>query len=215
MPSRYKTMLLFGPPGVGKGTQGKILGNIPGLRHLASGDMFRALDKESELGRQFLDVSSRGDLVSDELTIECWKKHMQDLVAGGCYRPSRDILVLDGIPRSIAQAEAMDDLVNVLKVIHLRCLDIDDMVERIKRRAIMEHRHDDADEAVIRKRFAVYDTETAPVLSHYGPSLIAEVDAVGTPAEVLQRILAVVVPVYNESFDNPLEGPVEQVQAGA
>ena len=114
MPRRYKTLLLFGPPGVGKGTQGKLLSNIPGLRHLATGDMFRSLDPASELGRKFHDVSSRGELVPDELTIACWQKYVCGLVSGGGYAPSRDILILDGIPRSVTQAEAMDEHIDVL-----------------------------------------------------------------------------------------------------
>lgn len=211
MSSRFKSMLLFGPPGVGKGTQGKLLGNIPGMRHLATGDMFRALDKESELGRQFLEISSRGELVPDDLTVQCWKEHVQSLIASGCYEPARDILILDGIPRSLAQAQAMDSLIDVRKVIYLRCSNIDEMVQRIKRRARRENRHDDADEATIRKRFEVYDSQTAPVLKFYDPSLIAEIDAIGTPAEVLHRILSVVVPVYNQSFHNPLENSLQQV----
>lgn len=214
MPSRYRTLLLFGPPGVGKGTQGKLLGSIPGLRHLATGDMFRSLDPASELGRKFHEVSSRGELVPDELTIACWQKHVCGLVSGGGYAPSRDILILDGIPRSVAQAKAMDEHIDVLRIIHLRCLDVDEMVSRMKRRAKMERRSDDADEAVIRRRFDVYQRETAPVLEYYDPSLVCEVNAIGSPAEVLKNILEVIVPVYNESFGNPLSGPVEKVEAG-
>ncbi len=209
MPSRYKTLLLFGPPGVGKGTQGKLLGRIPGLRHLATGDMFRSLDPASELGRKFHEVSSRGELVPDELTIACWQKHVCGLVSGGGYAPSRDILILDGIPRSVAQAKAMDEHIDVLKVIHLRCQNLDEMIARMKRRAKMERRSDDADESVIRRRFAVYERETAPVLDFYDASLVREVDAIGSPAEVLRNILNVIVPVYNESFGNPLSEPTE------
>ena len=67
---RYKTVLLFGAPGAGKGTQGKILGKVPGFYHLACGDVFRSLDMGSELGSKFMEYSSRGELVPDALTIE-------------------------------------------------------------------------------------------------------------------------------------------------
>ena len=69
MAKRLKTILLFGAPGAGKGTQGKILGRIPGFFHLSSGDMFRALDPNSDLGQRVTSYSSKGELVPDDLTI--------------------------------------------------------------------------------------------------------------------------------------------------
>ena len=73
---KFKTMLLFGAPGSGKGTQGKILGSIPGLVHVACGEIFRDLRVGSPLGRAFLDYSSRGALVPDDFTVQLWKEHM-------------------------------------------------------------------------------------------------------------------------------------------
>ncbi len=205
MSDRYNTVLLFGAPGVGKGTQGKILGQIPGMRHLATGDIFRSLDRQSDLGQQFLEYSSRGELVPDDLTIQVWQQHVQKLIDTGCYCPAHDLLVLDGIPRSLAQATAMDRHITVLRIIHLTCANVDEMVARMRRRALRENRHDDADEAVIRRRFEVYERETHPVLSHYDPQLITEINCIGTPAEVLLHVLEAVVPVYNAHFSNPLE----------
>lgn len=204
MADRYKSLLLFGPPGVGKGTQGKILGQIPGMFHLATGDIFRALDKDSELGKQFMHYSSRGELVPDDLTIRVWQQYLKDQIEAGAFDPKADLLILDGIPRSTNQAEIIDDHAEVLKIIHLGCPDMDEMVERMKRRARQQNRHDDADEDVIRRRFQVYEQETAPVLSHYPKDKIAEVNALGSPAEILHRILKEVVPVYNQHFGNPL-----------
>ena len=74
---KFKTILLFGTPGAGKGTQGKILGKVPGFFHLACGDVFRSLDMGSDLGKQFIAYSSRGELVPDELTIELWRQLQQ------------------------------------------------------------------------------------------------------------------------------------------
>jgi adenylate kinase len=202
----YKSMLLFGAPGVGKGTQGKILACIPGLFHLATGDIFRSLDRESELGRKCYQYSARGELVPDELTIELWQDYVNTLVSKGRFSPQNEMMVLDGIPRSIGQAAALDKHIDVVRIIHLKCNDVDEMVSRMKRRARMENRHDDADEKVIRRRFEVYEEETAPVLSHYPPTLVADVDALGTPAEVLMRILKVIVPIYNDYYENPLSG---------
>lgn len=203
---RYNTILLFGAPGVGKGTQGKLLGKIPGLYHLATGDIFRSLNRESDLGRKFAEYSSRGELVPDDLTIQLWLQHMHGMIAQRLFSPSSDLLILDGMPRTIAQSEALDDYINVLKIVHLTTPNVDEMVVRMKRRAIRENRPDDADESVIRRRFEVYMQETRPVRKHYDASLIAEVNGVGTPAEVLMNILQVIVPIYNKHFGNPLAG---------
>ncbi|MCI0363308.1 MAG: nucleoside monophosphate kinase [Phycisphaerales bacterium] len=205
MAERYKALLLFGAPGVGKGTQGRLLGQIPGMRHVATGEMFRALDRQSPLGRKVNEYSSRGELVPDDLTIELWKQHVRGLIESGKFSPADDLLVLDGIPRSVNQAKAIDPHIDVLGVVHLATPNIDEMVGRMKLRAQREKRHDDADEAVIRRRFAVFDAETKPVLKHYKPKLIKKVKAVGTPAEVLMKVLEAVVPLYKKHFGNPLE----------
>jgi adenylate kinase len=120
------------------------------------------------------------------------------------FKPRSDLLVLDGIPRSLPQAETLDSYIEVLRVIHLVCKDKDEMVKRMKQRAIKENRLDDADESVIRKRFQVYDDETSPVLDHYSSELIREVDAIGSPARVLEHVLEELVPVQDEHFHNPL-----------
>jgi adenylate kinase len=202
--SRFKTILLFGAPGAGKGTQGKILGKIPGFFHLACGDVFRSLDMSTELGRKFLEFSSRGELVPDELTIEMWRQNMHAQTVLSLYKPNQDLLILDGIPRSVGQARELERYVEVLRVIHLVCPDRDAMVQRMKRRALKENRLDDADERVIRRRFDVYDRETAPVLGFYPKGIVCEVNSMGSPAEVLEHVLEVVVPVQNDHFLNPL-----------
>jgi adenylate kinase len=191
----YPSILLIGPPGVGKGTQGKILGSIPGFFHLATGDMFRALDKESEIGLEFTRYSTKGLLVPDFLTVRLWQQHVEQLIAKELYDPQQDVLLLDGIPRSEPQAEMLKDYIDPFMVVHLVCDDIDEMVKRMQKRATQQGRPDDADEAVIRKRFEVYSEQTAPVLSYYDNEIISNIDALGTQVEVLQRLLTAVVPV--------------------
>ena len=204
MPGLYRSVLLFGAPGVGKGTQGELLGRVPGFVHMASGDIFRALDAGSELGKKFHEYSSQGLLVPDEVTIEVWRDHVHERVAQGTYRPDAELLVLDGIPRNIAQCRALDAHVEVLKVVHLHAPDIDEMVQRLKKRAAKQGRTDDADETVIRRRFDVYNDKTSPVLKYYDADLLSEIPAVGLPAEVLLRVLETIVPVYTARFGNPL-----------
>jgi adenylate kinase len=201
----YRTILLFGAPGVGKGTQGKLLGSIPGLCHIATGDMFRGLDPASPLGVEVAQYSTKGLLVPDELTVRLWRRHMQGLIEARRYRPEVDLLILDGIPRSVNQAQAIAAHVEVLAVIHLTAPDLDEMVERMKRRAVQQNRRDDADEGVIRRRFEVYERETAPVLRCYPTMLVRNIQAVGSPARVLLHVLEAVVPIYDRNFGNPLE----------
>jgi adenylate kinase len=197
---RYETVLLFGAPGAGKGTQGKVLGVIPGFFHLSLGDVFRSLDMNTGEGKVIYQYSTKGMLVPDDITIRVWKRHLDALAVLSHYKPYEDILVLDGMPRNREQARLIKEHVDVLKIVHLVCKDQESMVHRIRRRAIRENRADDASEEVIRRRFQVYEDETRPVLECYPKELIAEVDAVGSPSEVLLSVLNVVVPVQNAHF---------------
>ncbi len=188
--TRYKTFLLFGAPGSGKGTQGKILGSIPGLVHVACGEIFRDLRVGSPLGKVFLDYSGRGALVPDDFTVQLWQEHIQGLVRLGRFDPATDALILDGIPRNVSQARLLSDYVDVKRVYYLDCEDKEKMYLRLKRRALHENRLDDASDAVIQHRLYVYEAETAPVLSHYPVDLVRRVDTGRTPIEVLADILA-------------------------
>src|SRR3954469_23955897 len=167
MPNRYQTVLLFGAPGAGKGTQGKILGSIPGFYHLSCGEVFRTLDTTSKLGRTFLEYSSNGALVPDDVTIEMWHANMHARAILSDYKPHVALLVLDGIPRNVNQAKLLEKHLNVLLVIHLMCPDKEEMIKRLQRRALKENRIDDSKEEVIRKRWEVYEKETFPVLEYY------------------------------------------------
>lgn len=204
MSHRYRTILLFGAPGAGKGTQGKILGAVPGFYHLSCGEVFRTLDMTSPLGKTFLEYSSKGLLVPDDATVQMWHQNMHARTILGIYKPLTDLLVLDGIPRNVAQAKILQRHLEVLQIIHLVCPDKERMIERLRRRALKENRIDDAKEEVIRKRWQVYERETFPVLECYPSSIVKEVNAMGSPASVLQHILQHVVPVQEAHFANPI-----------
>jgi len=186
---KYRTFLIFGAPGSGKGTQGKILGAIPRFFHFACGDVFRALDTRTELGQAFLEYSSRGQLVPDDLTVKLWHARIVDVVRAHTFKPDIDSLVLDGIPRNVGQARIMTDLLEVKTVFHLTCPDRNALIARLKKRALKENRFDDANEEVIRRRLGTYDAESRPVLEFYGPALMKEIDATQTPLKVALQIL--------------------------
>lgn len=204
MADRYKTVLLLGAPGAGKGTQGNILGTIPGFYHCACGDVFRQIDINSKLGKIFYEYSSRGELVPDEVTVKMWAQSIHAHTVLSEYKPHADLLLLDGIPRTVEQARLMEEHIEVLRIIHLFCDDEKAMFERLRRRALKSNRLDDADEKVIRRRWRVYEKETRPVVDYYDKSLLFEVDSLGSPAKILHDILEVVAPIQDKVFKNPL-----------
>jgi adenylate kinase len=186
----YKSLLLFGAPGSGKGTQGKILGTIPGFYHCACGDVFRAVDVRSDFGKAFLQYSSKGQLVPDDVTVGLWAHQIETMEHAGRFRPESDFLVLDGIPRNVAQAKMLEGKLDVLRVFHLDCGDKAKVYERLKRRALKENRLDDINEEVIERRQKVYDNESTPVLDYYGEKLVTRVNSDQPPFQVLRDILS-------------------------
>ena len=193
--AKYRTILLFGAPGSGKGTQGKILGTIPNLFHFACGDAFRNLRIEDQMGRLFIEYSSKGQLVPDEPTIALWSKNIKASTLDGEFNPAHDTLVLDGIPRNAQQAQILKDTLDVKAVFFLACPDQGKMIERLQRRALRENRLDDANLDVIKERLATYERETKPVLDFYGPKLVHTMDATQPPIDVLRKILDVIATI--------------------
>jgi adenylate kinase len=200
---RYKSILLFGAPGSGKGTQGKILGAIPGFFHSSTGDIFRSLDLQSEMGRTVWEFSSKGKLVPDELTIKIWTQYLRGMEMINQFHPETEIIVLDGLPRNANQSKILEDTIDVLKVIHL-VADQAKMIERLRRRALKENRVDDASDEVINRRFDVYAKETKPVLEFYPADKIVRVDAAQHQLRVLSDIIKILVPL-KEKIDHEKE----------
>lgn len=191
-PIKLRTLLLFGAPGSGKGTQGKILGTIPQFFHFACGDAFRNLRIDSELGQIFIRHSSLGQLVPDEPTIQLWRESIEAQQSLGRFNPDKDTLILDGIPRNPIQAKILDDTLEVLAVFNLSCTDLDKLIKRLQRRALRENRLDDASLDVIKERLETYDRETKPVLDYYGKNLVHTIDSTQTPINVLRDILRII-----------------------
>ena len=196
MAERFKTVLLFGAPGAGKGTQGELIGNVPGFYHMSTGDMFRALDRNSEAGRKFESYSSKGELVPDEVTIELWQDYINQRIAEGSYDPSTMLLILDGLPRTVNQARVIEPLIDVLAVVHLNAKDKEAMVARLRERAIKQQRTDDAREEVVRNRLDIYERDTRPVLDVYDDLIVHEVDALSTMAVVMSEVLGIIAPIH-------------------
>ena len=194
----YRTILLFGPPGSGKGTQGKILGAMPHYFHFACGDVFRSLDPKSEMGMEFAKHANTGSLVPDELTVKLWRSSIERMVASGRYKPADQYLLLDGIPRTVGQARLMADDLDVRAVVNLYCNDIAQIVARLSKRAALENRADDADIEVIRHRIDVYEEQTEPLLHFYSLGKVYRVNATRPLEEVTADILKVIETVERD-----------------
>ncbi|MFC0016984.1 adenylate kinase family protein [Roseibacillus persicicus] len=182
-------ILLLGAPGAGKGTLGKTLGAIPRFFHCACGDVFRSLDTRTRIGQEFVRYSSSGELVPDELTVELWRTQMRNWADTHVYKPDIDLLILDGIPRNVRQAEIMEESLIIHQVIHLSCPERSELARRMRKRALKENRYDDANDAVIEQRIRTYEEETKPILEFYGPKMVADIDATGTPVKVLYDVI--------------------------
>lgn len=189
---KYRTYILLGAPGSGKGTQGKILGAIPRLFHLSMGDVFRALDTRTAIGQKFIEYSSRGQLVPDEITMDLLRAHIGHLVGIHSFKPDIDALVLDGVPRNVRQAEIVSSMVEVRRVFHLSAANREELIVRIRKRALKENRFDDANEETIRRRLQTYDEESKPLLDYYGPKLVTTIDALQVPVQVVKEIVTVI-----------------------
>ena len=156
-------VLVLGPQGSGKGTQAKRISADHEIPHVSTGDMFRALDDEKPLGREVRQIMDRGDLVPDEITIRMIRERLaeDDALEG---------FILDGFPRNLAQAEALDEMLREigrsLDVIFFFDLDDTTARERALGRAHEEGRTDDTSETIAR-RLSVYHDQTEPVVEYY------------------------------------------------
>ncbi|MBN6113275.1 adenylate kinase [Xanthomonas bonasiae] len=183
-------LVLLGPPGSGKGTQASRLKDKLQIPHISTGDLLRAeVAAGTPLGVQAKEVMARGDLVSDDILLGMLESRLgRDDVANG--------FILDGYPRNLAQASALDELLakigQPLDAVVQLDVATELLVERIAGRAKAEGREDDNPESV-RKRLQVYNDSTAPVIGFYDKrGTLARVDGVGSLDEVLTRILAAI-----------------------
>lgn len=198
--NRYSSILMFGCPGSGKGTQGVVVGQMANLVHLAMGDIFRGLDKQSEIGQEFLSYSNKGQLVPDELTIRVFRHHVDQKIQEGIIKPDYHTLILDGIPRTVMQVDLLKDVIEVKRIIHLVMEDREALIKRLMDRASKSGRPDDADRSVIEHRIAVYEKETFPVLDAYDKQLIRKVNADQHPLAVLKDVADSLVEVVSSNI---------------
>ena len=185
------TLILFGPPGSGKGTQAAKLVEAYQLVHISTGDLFRyEMGNDTPLGKLAKSYIEKGELVPDSVTIGMLKNKVD-------ANPDANGFIFDGFPRTVAQAEALDQLLADMgtSINCLVALDVsdDEITKRILLRGQTSGRSDDNDERIIRNRIDVYKSETTPVFDHYaGAGKSHKVDGIGSIAEILERLKAVI-----------------------
>ena len=190
--AKIPAVLIFGAPGSGKGTVGAKLAATTSLKHISTGDIFRGIAPSSESGKLLASYSSKGLLVPDEATVEIFGRFIE-LVNTNKVNPDKDTLLLDGIPRTVAQVKLIESVVDVKHIFVLDIKDEKTIVARLLNRAKIEGRKDDADEAVIKNRLKVYKESTAKVLGKYSKSIISRINGDNTPDEVFCDTLAAYV----------------------
>lgn len=180
-------LILFGPPGSGKGTQAVKLAEKYNLVHISTGDLFRMeTSQKTELGLKALEFMSQGMLVPDEITIGMLKKKVHSV-------PDARGFIYDGFPRTIAQANALDEMLKEdnESIDVLLSLEVpeEEIVKRILNRGISSGRSDDNDESIIRKRIQVYSEETAAVFEHYmHDNKSKKIDGIGIIEDIFERL---------------------------
>ncbi len=180
-------VLMFGPPGSGKGTQSVTLAEKYNLLHLSTGDMLRAeIAAGSDLGKRMSAIMASGELVPDEVVIDMIAKKID-------ATKNKAGFIFDGFPRTVEQAEALQSMLGKrkMKIDQMLVLEVGDieLMDRMKKRALVSGRADDADESVINNRIAVYRAKTEPVIE-YGrkAGVCHEVDGVGSIDDIFGRL---------------------------
>jgi adenylate kinase len=182
---RYRSIILFGMPGSGKGTQGAVLGQLPDLVHISMGDIFRKLPRTGKFGREIEKYTSQGAMVPDDVTVRIFERHLDILEMQELILPEQHTLILDGLPRSYSQAERLDAFIDAVQIFHLKINDTSKAMERLRTRALRDNRLDDMNEEVIRRRLQTYYDETFKTLSFFPSELIFDVDAGRRAIDVL------------------------------
>lgn len=185
----YRAIVIFGPPGSGKGTIGKAICEVGRLFHFSSGDMFRAMDRGSDLGKEIGALMDAGQFVSDELTVALVQAYLGDCVKNGRYDPENQLIMCDGIPRTVSQVDLIKPFIDVQFVIQLQVPDKQVLINRIMGRAKIEGRSDDMDLKVLEERFSIFENLTAQVVSQYPSDRVYTFNADQKPLKVLRDVL--------------------------
>ena len=184
---KKKNIVLFGPPGAGKGTQSKFLNERYGLEHLSTGDLLRAeIKAETPLGLQAQELMSSGELVPDHVVVGMIRNLIEE-------SPDSKGFIFDGFPRTRAQAEALDTTLekigsNISLMLALE-VEEEELVKRLLGRGVTGGRPDDKSEEVVRKRIREYEKKTAPLKEYYEEQgKLRRINGMGSISDITSRL---------------------------
>ncbi|ETF38410.1 adenylate kinase [Chlamydia pecorum MC/MarsBar] len=193
----FSSILLFGPPGSGKDFLGDMIAHAGSQVYVSLGDIFRSYPLESPIRQMFHQYAVSGALIPDEDVIAVWHYYIQGLIATGRYSPDFQDLFVSGVPRTLRQAELLDQYLTVRHVVILTVQDEAQLLERTQRSLHKKGRLDEVGVELLQKRLQTYQKEIDEIIQHYPKHKVSYVNAEQKPLEVLRDILTRLAHVFS------------------
>ena len=186
---KFPAVILLGPPGSGKRLLGKYLGSSPNQYYLSSSMIFKSIDQDTPAGELYYSYAKKKKLVPNDVTLELWENYIQGLISTNSYRPNKQDLVLDGIPRTKEQAQMLDEYLNVRHVIVLESQLRDDLLKRVRRQVRKEGGLDEGVKKSFDNDYQEYSDNISGLVDVYPTHMVTYINADQRPLEVLRDVL--------------------------
>lgn len=193
----FSSILLFGPPGVGKDLLGNFISQAGSQVYLSLGDIFLRYPIESPIRQLFHKYAVTGALIPDEDVVRIWNYYVQGLISTGRYLPDQQDLLISGLPRTVRQAELLDSYLYVRHVIILEAQDEKNLLKRTQQSLYNKGRLHEVSLEVLQKRMSSYQKDIEAIIGHYPLHKISRINAEQKPLEVLRDVLSRLAHVFS------------------